>query len=205
MELKDIFTDLVMRYSDDAVLCNKLWNEIEKSYSHKKRYYHNLSHIKSLIEELKKQQHLINNCDVVLFSVFYHDIVYNVLKKDNEEKSAETAIRVLRKIKFPDGLAEQCHKQIIATKVHEPSGDNDTDLFTDADLSILGQERSVYEKYCQQIRKEYSVYPDIIYKPGRRKVIAHFLQMGRIFKTDAFYQQYEQQAKENLQWELSNL
>lgn len=205
MELKDIFTELVMHYSKDELLCNKLWNEIEKSYSHKKRYYHNLSHIVSLIGELKKYQHLVKDWDTLLFSVFYHDIVYNVLKKDNEEKSAEVAVDNLRKLTFPADQIEQCRKQIIATKAHELSGDFDTDLFTDADLSILGQQRELYEKYYQQIRKEYSVYPDLIYKPGRKKVIAHFLQMKRIFKTDSFFQQYEAQARLNLQLEFEYL
>jgi len=56
-----------------------------------------------------------------------------------------------------------------------------------------------------KIRKEYKVYPDIIYKPGRRKVVQHFLAMERIYKTDYFFVRLEQQAKENLTKELTLL
>jgi predicted metal-dependent HD superfamily phosphohydrolase len=45
------------------------------------------------------------------------------------------------------------------------------------------------------------MYPDFLYKPGRRKVLTHFLEMERIFKSDHFYQKYEEQARKNLLFE----
>jgi predicted metal-dependent HD superfamily phosphohydrolase len=90
-------------------------------------------------------------------------------------------------------------------KKHAISNNADTNLFTDADLSVLGESRDQYEKYCFQVRREYAIYPDIVYKPGRKKVISHFLQMERIFKTTAFSDRYEKQARENLHWEPRRL
>ena len=81
--------------------------------------------------------------------------------------------------------------------------DTDTNLFTDADLAILGTDWNSYKKYYQQIRKEYSIYPDMIYNPGRKKVLHHFLHMERIYKTVWFYNRYEQQAIINLEKELN--
>jgi predicted metal-dependent HD superfamily phosphohydrolase len=49
------------------------------------------------------------------------------------------------------------------------------------------------------------VYPDVIYKPGRKKVLAHFLQMERIYKTGIFFTMFEKQARQNLQDELAEL
>jgi len=69
----------------------------------------------------------------------------------------------------------------------------------------LGQPSDVYEQYCGQIRKEYSIYPDIVYKPGRKKVLIHFLNMEKIFKTSFFYDKYELQARANLESELKRL
>ena len=87
-------------------------------------------------------------------------------------------------------------------KNHEIDNDADVNYFTDADLSILGTSSSDYENYTGQIRKEYSAYPDFIYKQGRRKVLKHFIEMARIYKTPYFFDKYEHQARVNLTNEL---
>ncbi|MDI3322235.1 hypothetical protein [Pinibacter soli] len=67
---------------------------------------------------------------------------------------------------------------INATKDHDFSANADMNLFT-----------------------EYAIYPDLIYKPGRKQVLLHFLEMKRIFKTKEFYEKYETAARENLKKE----
>jgi len=59
--------------------------------------------------------------------------------------------------------------------------------------------------YYKNARKEYAIFPDFVYKPGRKKVLLHFLAMERIFKTDYFFHKFEMQAKQNLQKELEML
>jgi predicted metal-dependent HD superfamily phosphohydrolase len=90
---------------------------------------------------------------------------------------------------------------ILATKEHQRS-DDETNLFTDADLSVLGADRETYLLYVQQIRAEYSIYPDILYNPGRKKVLEHFLNMENIFKTNEFRTKYESAARKNLEAEI---
>lgn len=205
MELKQIFIQLCRAYCKDETIVNSYWNEIEKKYSGRKRHYHNLTHLKFLIQQLKECKHLVADWDTILFSVFYHDIIYDVLKSNNEERSAKLAEKRLLMADFPDDKTTLCREQILATKSHIYSNNNDTNLFTDADLSILGQPPDVYEEYYHQIRKEYSIFPDLIYNPGRKKVINHFLEMEKIFKTDHFFAKYEQQARINLKAEFSRL
>jgi predicted metal-dependent HD superfamily phosphohydrolase len=94
---------------------------------------------------------------------------------------------------------------ILATKVHLETDDQDTNYFIDADLSILGQPWNVYLLYSKQVRQEYSNYPDPVYYEGRRKVLTHFLEMSRIFKTQYFFDHLERQAKENLLKELKSI
>ena len=55
------------------------------------------------------------------------------------------------------------------------------------------------------MRKEYSVYPDFMYKKGRTEVLQQFLSMQSIFKTDHFYHLREEKAKENIHQELALL
>ena len=111
----------------------------------------------------------------------------------------------LAKLIFPSQKIIVCSQQILATKAHTTSNNPDTNLFTDADLSVPGLDQLAYEIYCGQIRKEYSIYPDIVYNPGRKKVLSHFLQMENIFKTTAFAEKYETQARANLTWEIQML
>lgn len=203
--LKETFVKLASAYTDDNLLINELWEEIEAAHSAPKRHYHTLKHLENLLYQLEAVKDQIQNWDAVLFTLYYHDIVYNPLKDNNEEKSAELAAARLSALAVPAGLSQLCKQQILATKKHLFNTDQDTNYFTDADLSVLGQDWHVYSAYAEGVRKEYSIYPDLIYKPGRKKVLQHFLQMDRIYKTDHFYKMLEISAKRNLQQELDGL
>ncbi len=203
--LKQVFEDLLKDFTPDVKLIDKLWKEIEKAYGERGRHYHNLLHLENLYQELNAVKPSVRHWDVMMLSLFYHDVVYNTLSQDNEEKSAALAQKRLQSLNVTVHKIELCHSQILATKGHTISPDTDTNLFTDADLSILGKDQAVYEKYAAQIRKEYSIYPSLIYNPGRKKVLNHFLTMDRIFKTEHFQARYESQARKNLATELQSL
>jgi predicted metal-dependent HD superfamily phosphohydrolase len=190
--------ELASRHGAAAYLAEGLWREIEAAYSKKGRYYHTLRHLENMLGRLEEVKHLIADWDVVLFSLFYHDIVYKALWKDNEEKSAQIAEARMRQLGLQPDMIEACRDQILATKAHGTSTSSDTNYFTDADLSILGADAAAYDEYARGVRKEYAVYPDIIYKPGRKKVLEHFLAMDRIFKTDYFFEKLEATARKNL-------
>jgi len=203
--LKETYITLLTKYSNNNNLINDLWTEIEISYSNKKRYYHTLQHLDNLLLQLTQVKSEIVSWDTVLFSLYYHDIIYNSLKSDNEEKSAEVAETRMKQISVPVLIIKNCKEQILATKKHLSNSDEDTNYFTDADLSILGQDWNTYSAYYKNVRKEYSIYPDLIYNPGRKKVLKHFLDMERIFKTEYFYSTLEQPAKRNIEMELQSL
>ena len=50
--LEETFIKLIGNYTKDARLAKQLWNEIEENYSNKKRYYHTLNHLESLLQQL---------------------------------------------------------------------------------------------------------------------------------------------------------
>lgn len=203
--LKEQYLSLSTNFTSNASLQQQFWSEIEKQYTGKKRFYHNLTHLENLITELKAVQHLITDWSAVLLAVFYHDIVYKAHKKDNEEQSAVLAIHHLQQMNCTEAIINKVNAFILATKSHQLSGDADCNLFTDADLSILGKDWEQYFAYSQQVRKEYAIYPDFLYKPGRKKVLQHLLSMERIYKTDAFYHKYETAARQNLSQETELL
>ena len=203
--LKETFINLFKNYTDSEHIITEFWAEIEQNYSHKNRHYHTLSHLDNLLAQLTAVKDKIEGWDTVLFTLFYHDVIYDVLKSDNEEQSAKLAEKRMRQISVPDYIIKNCKHQILATKKHLAHPQSDTNYFTDADLSILGQNQENYIVYSQNVRKEYSVYPDLVYIPGRKKVLEHFIKMEWIYKTAYFNHKFEHQAKQNLKFELEHL
>jgi predicted metal-dependent HD superfamily phosphohydrolase len=164
-----------------------------------------MSHLDHLIAELYPLKNQIEDWQTVVLSVAYHDIVYNPLKKDNEVRSASIAVDRLNKLNVSVDRREKCREQILSTRMHAASENPDTNYFTDADLSILGADAELYLEYSHRVRKEYKYFPDLLYKPGRKKVLMRFLAMINIFKTKYFQDNYEAQARFNLTNELNSL
>lgn len=205
MNLKERFQHICFQYSQDQNLIENLWSEIEKKYTERERYYHNLEHLENMFSELDSVKDKISNFSNISFSVFYHDVIYDASSRINEEESSEFSKLRLQKLNLDPGCIEKVSEQIIATKAHQKSIDRDTNYLLDADLSILGKDLETYIDYTKKIRKEYSIYPDLLYKPGRKDVLKHFLALENIFKTDDFQGKYEVQARENIQFEIGRL
>lgn len=196
------FRESLIRHGVAAEQADYFCLEISRAYSHKKRAYHTLSHLESLRAELEGIRNDVTHWDCMIFAIAYHDVIYQATAKDNEEQSAAFAAERLCKTGLTIGERSLCNEMILATKGHSASAEKDVNYFTDADLSILGKSPEVYKNYTLAIRKEYSIFPDILYKPGRRKVVEHFLAMPKIFKTGYFTTHYEQSARNNLRQEL---
>jgi predicted metal-dependent HD superfamily phosphohydrolase len=205
MNLKNHFNQLCSPFTEDQQLISDLWKEIETKYSEKGRHYHNLLHLENMFRELDAVKMNISDFTALSFSIFYHDVIYDATSKANEEKSAAKAEKRLAELHINQDKISLISEQILDTKSHQRSDQEDTNYLLDADLSVLGKDFKTYLEYTQNIRKEYSIYPDFLYKPGRKKVLKHFLELESIFKTEYFKEKYEAQAKENIAKELQLL
>ncbi|MBZ4033443.1 hypothetical protein K6T82_01600 [Flavobacterium sp. 17A] len=203
MNLNKIYGDLLLNigFEDNEIQQN--WNILEKAYSNKSRHYHNLTHLKEMIASFEIYRDRLHNPNEILFSIFYHDFVYSASKKDNELKSAEFALSI---------LSEKHHlnKQLVfdaicATQQHAHNTNEDINWLIDFDLKILAKDWEEYKIYFEQIRKEYRIYPDFLYKPGRAKALKHFLKYEFIFQTNVFRNLYEEKARQNIEKEISYL
>jgi predicted metal-dependent HD superfamily phosphohydrolase len=203
--IQQCFFSLLSSLSHNKHTHQSLWEEIESSYSNPQRHYHTLTHLENVLSELISVKNKIQQWEAVLFALFYHDIVYDVLKQDNEEASAAIVETRMIALNIRSKIITQTAQLILATKKHELHANQDINFFTDADLSILGKPWNDYEVYAAQIRQEYIIYPDEVYFPGREKVLNHFLNMSQIFKSDFFFDKYETQAKANLELELRSI
>ena len=201
-ELEGVFRELAGKYSLDNIAVQRAWRMIETHHTERGRHYHNLNHLADIITELQPFKD-DDGWDVLLFTTFYHDIMYNVLRHDNEEQSAELAVKEMSILGVPEPIIVATKDCILATKTHETTGNDLIDLFIDADMSIVGRDRETYIIYAQQVRKEYGIYPDLLYNPGRKRALSHFLKMERIFKTAYFFDKYEVSARANVSFEMA--
>jgi len=203
MNLKDKFVNVLLEIGFEASKTPVLWEELVKAYSGKSRYYHNLTHLEEMIAQYEIYHSQLSFPVEVLYSIFYHDYIYKATSKENELKSAELAISILPKnAKINKDLV---FEMILATKLHEHNKVEDINWLIDFDLKILSKEWAAYEVYFKQIRKEYKIYPDLLYNPGRKKALQHFLENEFIFQTQTFRSQFEKQARENILNEISQL
>lgn len=200
MNLQEIYSELLSNIGFSANDIQKNWLDLEKAYSGKSRHYHNLTHIKDMIECYETYFDKLQNPNEILFSIFYHDVIYSASKKDNELKSAEYALAIL-----PENIT--LNKQLVfdaicATQQHQHNEVEDINWLIDFDLKILARNWKEYQIYFEQIRKEYRIYPDFLYKPGRAKALKHFLEHEFIFQTEEFRKLYEEKARENIDEEI---
>jgi predicted metal-dependent HD superfamily phosphohydrolase len=206
--IRPVWDQLAGKYSSNAALIERFFKEIERKYTTSRRHYHNLHHIQALLQLCETYAGQLQDPDVVTFSAFYHDIIYNVLRKDNEPRSAALAVKRLRELAVPAEKVEQVKLFIEATQAHTMTGGvthtTDLQLFLDFDMSILGANWEAYEAYTRQVRREYRIYPDKLYYPGRRQFLQQCLQAAFIFQTQLFRDRYEAQARENMARELES-
>ena len=181
------------------------FQELTTAYQSPERHYHTLLHIKALLDRLEQARPQLQDPVVVELAVWFHDVVYNPLKLDNETRSAGQALAFLRHSTLDPVQQQRVAFLIERTRDHtrpQPFADIDLHYFLDIDLSILGAPEAEYWAYARQVRREHRFVPNMLYRPGRRKVLAQMLAAPVLFRTPALRQELDASARRNLQAEL---
>jgi predicted metal-dependent HD superfamily phosphohydrolase len=193
-------------YDADQGDVEDLFHQLVRLYSAEDRAYHNLSHIRSLLDLSDTFRDRIQNYHALSFAIWFHDAIYDTRKKDNEERSAKLSVKSLGRFKIPiDTLVLTCEMVLATRDHHNTSGSDDLNFFLDLDLSILGSEEQVYQSYSQAIRKEYWWAPGFLYCEGRKKVLVSFLERESIYLTREMVNMFEEQARRNIRREIESL
>ncbi|MBI4750237.1 MAG: hypothetical protein HY774_17270 [Acidobacteria bacterium] len=205
-QLKQGWAELIRSVSARPERLQALWEQLVKNYSEPHRSYHNLSHIKALLDHIQPVRDHLEDIEVVSWAIWFHDVIYRTRRSDNEEQSAAFAFEWLNELEMPPLRRDQVHRLILATKHHSldhlpPDGA----YFLDADLAILGAPEPVYAEYRQAIRREYSWVPEFVYRRKRRAVLESFLTREQLYFTSAMRARLEAQARQNLSAEIQFL
>jgi len=171
---------------------------IVSSYNRSDRFYHNLKHIADCFDLYDRT---INNFAftqteklIIQLAIMYHDVVYDV-KNHNGENELLSAALANYHCKSHDH--EKLAYMIERSFAHKESQFACVNYFLDIDMSILGTDESSFKEYRDNIRKEYSIYDDVTFFKATVKFCNNLLTK-RIYHTELFYREFEENAKNNL-------
>jgi predicted metal-dependent HD superfamily phosphohydrolase len=177
-------------------------DDLVAAYSAPNRHYHNLAHVEDCLGALAGVDDLsATDREILTQAIWWHDVVYDPTRSDNEERSARLAEQHVA-----GDIRREVGRLIRLTRTHrvEP-GDRLGAILISIDLSILAAEPSRYDSYAAAIRKEFAHVPEGDYRAGRSKVLSRFAAQPVIFPDAAFARKYDRRARENLARELASL
>ena len=177
-------------------------DELVTAYRAPGRHYHNLAHIEDCLGALARVENLSPlEREILSAAIWWHDVVYDATRADNEELSARLAEQHIR-----EDLRQEVGRLIRLTKTHDVQPDDRLGaILISIDLSILGAEPARYDAYAAAIRQEFIHVPERDYRAGRAKVLSQFAARPVIFPDAGFAARYDRQARENLARELASL
>lgn len=190
----------------DARRADAAFDGIVAAYSEPHRAYHTLAHLDFLFARLDEHAGDAAEPARLAFAAWYHDIIYDTARSDNEARSAERAETELAALGLEAGLVARIAALIRATAAHQAGGsDRDDALFLDADFAILGADPETYRRYAAEVRREYARLDDATWRAGRGAFLRKALTQTRFFLTDRFEATYGAAARANIAAELAAL
>lgn len=174
------------------------------------RFHHKWAHPLSMLQMASLHAGEITSHRGVGRIIRTHDVVYDSLKNDNEERSAQFAARLYAGTSDKDELA------FILAGIRSTAGHvvpdglpsawrRDIAIILDLDLAILGADEEVFDQYDRNIRLEYAWATDEQWRVGRASVMRSFLRRTAIFVTPSFHDKFEGAARRNISRLIASL
>lgn len=205
--IKIRFFDCFKHFNIPSAKTEECYDRLYFEYSAWSRHYHNLSHIYSLLNLSELYRSDLKDPNLVDLAIWFHDAVYDSSKKDNEQQSAILFEDLMQQFLTIQDL-EQVKSLILSTSKHIPLKPEDSDhqYFLDFDLAILSSDKLTYSAYSDAIREEYnSLFTFLVYNGGRKKVLKSFLDRESLYFSTYFKENFESEARKNLEWEILGL
>lgn len=179
---------------------------LQSAYATPPRAYHNFHHVQEVLRhygDVADGPGWRQPAEVAL-AVLYHDAIYEAGRKDNETRSAELAVAQIARFMPDAGVDARRVMELIELTARHGSFspgdvDDETALFLDCDMAILGAEPAVFDAYDRGIAAEYRGHvPGWLFKLNRRRFLKALLGRPRIYLSDFFHDRYDAQARRNL-------
>jgi predicted metal-dependent HD superfamily phosphohydrolase len=143
-----------------------MWNE-----SH--RHYHNQNHLLDLINQINEKKNSFDSqsdYEKMVLCALFHDCVYDPMRSDNEEKSAEFFENCCQD-KNTD--TQEIKQMILDTKTHKATTSL-SEKFNHFDMNIVERDFEQLLQWETGIGQEYKAYGEM-YKVGRLNFLESLL------------------------------
>ena len=173
-------------------------------YMDEGRHYHSFVHIGKMFADLYMHFHEYQDNVALKFAVAYHDVIYDAGSLDNEFWSAEVAAtEMMYRRQYSDEIIQETKRLIMLTKGHQTTSDDEVGkVMIDLDLAGLASNRLQYMKNSDLVKLEYSGISQDQWLQGRKAFLESFLARNFIYQTDQARREWEDHARDNMQYEL---
>jgi len=175
-----------------------VFDQLYAAYTAADRHYHDIRHIEHCLREFDSVRALAQEPRALELAIWFHDVIYDGRRQDNEEKSADFAEVHLRELGADAELRRDVRELILLTRHDRTPPTVDGKLMVDIDLSSLGIAPEAFDANGDAIRREYPHVSDADFCRGRADLLGRFLERPRIYYTDFFRERYERAARANL-------
>ncbi|MDX2305067.1 MAG: adenylyltransferase/cytidyltransferase family protein [Microscillaceae bacterium] len=138
------------------------------------RYYHNEQHLEFLIKEIENlhQSGELNEeeRDILLMTAYYHDVIYDPTRTDNEKQSADFFVQ--QADSHPN--TSMVWQMILDTQTHQPHH-RLSEVFCALDMKIVSHSSfTELLEWERKIFKEYQFLDYSVYQAGRLNLLEKF-------------------------------
>jgi predicted metal-dependent HD superfamily phosphohydrolase len=181
------------------------WAAVVAAWGQPHRRYHDLAHLGAVLGLVGELAAAAADPDAVRLAAWYHDVVYDPTRADNEQVSAERARAGLRGL-VPEERVEEVARLVLLTAGHDPAPDDANGaVLCDADLAVLAAPPGSYAAYASAVRDEYGHLSDADFTAGRIAVLEHLLALPALYRLPAVAAEWTPRARANLTAELTLL
>jgi predicted metal-dependent HD superfamily phosphohydrolase len=175
-----------------------------RHYCEPHRLYHNIGHIGACLGQLDLALDHVADPMAVELALWFHDVIYDPHAPDNERQSAEYWRIHANGFVAPE-LVDKVHELILLTIHDEEPAEPSGQYLVDIDLSGFGQDRSLFERDGDSIRREYPHLSDRRYYANLFRFLKPMLERPNVYRTAFFRERYEARARMNIQRELARI
>lgn len=189
----------------DSPISRTEWAAVVEAWSEPHRHYHDLAHLAAVLGLVGELAEAAADPDAVRLAAWYHDVVYDPHRGDNEEMSAARAQAGLRGL-VPDDRVAEVARLVRLTAGHDPADDDANGaVLCDADLAVLAGPPQAYATYASAVREEYGHLDDATFTAGRIAVLERLLALPTLYRLPPIATEWTPRARANLQAELALL
>lgn len=186
---------LIEGAADDSA---EIHQRLLDGYNEPQRHYHTLAHIEQCLGMFDQCKALASTPDALELAVWFHDVIFEPGKPDNEKRSAELYLQLSQDVhdEHTRGLVDR----LIMATLHDGSSleDSDAVYMVDIDLSSFGLSWEAFLRDSKNLRLENAELDDAEYYRRKAAFQNCLLAKERFYLSDFFAERLETRARANL-------